>query len=66
MDYQKLFNYMSENHGVDLLETDMQEICNIVNEMNEQQPAESVCDECEDGSGWYDIFNCSKCNPNAI
>lgn len=35
---------MSKQHGVDLLETEMQEICNIVNEMNEQQPAESVCD----------------------
>lgn len=33
MDYQKLFKYMSEEHGVTLLETDMQEICNIVNEM---------------------------------
>lgn len=33
MNYQKLFNYMSEEHGVTLLETDMQEICNIVNEM---------------------------------
>ena len=29
----------------------------------------SVCDECEDGSGWYgdeDItMNCSLCNPEA-
>ena len=29
----------------------------------------SVCDECEDGSGWYgneDItMNCSLCNPKA-
>lgn len=33
MNYQKLFNYMSKEHGVDLLESDMQEICNIVNEM---------------------------------
>lgn len=33
MYYQKLFNYMSDEHDVILLETDMQEICNIVNEM---------------------------------
>lgn len=36
MDYQKLFTYMSEEHGVALLETDMQEICNIVDEMQNQ------------------------------
>ena len=32
MDYQKLFNYMSKEHGVTLLEQDMQEIVNIVTE----------------------------------
>lgn len=37
MDYQKLFNYMSDEHDVILLETDMQEICNIVNEMQENE-----------------------------
>jgi hypothetical protein len=31
--YQKLFNYMLDEHGVTLLEQDMQEIINIVNEM---------------------------------
>ena len=24
------------------------------------------CDECGDGSGWYGVYNCSKCNPQAI
>ena len=33
MNYQKLFDHMAENHGVTLLESDMQEICNIVEEM---------------------------------
>ena len=33
MDYQKLFNYMRDEHHVILIETDMQEICKIVNEM---------------------------------
>lgn len=36
MRYQKLFNYMSKEHGVTLLETDMQEICNIVNEIQDE------------------------------
>lgn len=30
MKHQKLFNYMSNVHGIELLETDMQEIENIV------------------------------------
>lgn len=33
MNYEKLFNYMSEQHNVTLLETDMQDICRIVNEI---------------------------------
>lgn len=37
MNYQKLFNYMSEEHGVTLLEQDMQEIRNIVNEMQSDE-----------------------------
>jgi hypothetical protein len=32
MNYQKLFDYMSKEHGVDLLETDIQEIERIVRE----------------------------------
>ena len=35
MDYQKLFNYMVENHGVTLLESDMREIVDIVIKMLE-------------------------------
>jgi hypothetical protein len=37
MKYTELFNYMSKEHGVTLLETDMQEICNIVNEMSNEE-----------------------------
>jgi hypothetical protein len=37
MNYQTLFEYMSREHGVTLLESDMQEICNIVNEMQNQE-----------------------------
>lgn len=33
MNYQKLFDYFSREHGLTLLETEMQEICNIVNDM---------------------------------
>ena len=36
MNYQKLFEYMSREHGVTLLVSDIQEICNIVNEMHNQ------------------------------
>lgn len=35
MSYQPLFDYMSEHHGVNLLETDMQEICRIVKTIEE-------------------------------
>lgn len=34
MSYQSLFDYMSEQHNVTLLETDMQEICRIVEQIN--------------------------------
>lgn len=36
MIYQKLFDYMSSEHGVTLLQTDMQEICRIVNQIDEE------------------------------
>lgn len=45
---QKLFDYMSKQHGVTLLESGMQEICNIVNNMNQntlQERYESICSE---------------------
>ncbi len=35
MNYQKLFNYLKEQHGITLLQHDMQEIINIVNEMQQ-------------------------------
>ena len=38
MDYQKLFNYMSEEHGLILLENEMIEIIMIVNEMQNPKP----------------------------
>jgi hypothetical protein len=44
--------------------------------MNLSNVTAPVCDMCEDGSGWYGyigddpfdsiIYNCSKCNPNAL
>jgi predicted ATP-binding protein involved in virulence len=37
MNYQKLFDYMAKEHGVELLETDMQEIVRIVDEMKEEE-----------------------------
>ena len=37
MNYQKLFEYMKDEHGVTLLESDMQEIQNIVLECESEQ-----------------------------
>jgi len=45
MNYQKLFDYMIDEHGVTLLESDMSEIINIVNEMQQApkwQPIEEL------------------------
>jgi len=44
MNYQKLFDYMSKEHGVDLLETDIQEIVRIVEEMKEAEEELEPCD----------------------
>jgi mevalonate pyrophosphate decarboxylase len=47
MNYQKLFDYLSDEHGVTLLESDMSEIINIVNEMQQApkwRPIEQVLD----------------------
>ena len=33
MDYQELFNYMANNHNVNLLESEMQEVISIVQRM---------------------------------
>ena len=46
MNYQKLFNYLSREHGVDLLESELQEVCRIVNEsqwieFTQEKPIES-------------------------
>lgn len=35
MNYQELFNYMHDEHDLILLESEMQEIINIVNKMQE-------------------------------
>ena len=37
MNYQKLFDYMANEHNVILLEQDMQEICIIVNEIQSEE-----------------------------
>ena len=40
MNYQPLFEYMYDQHGVILLQTDMQEIVRIVKEMEETEENE--------------------------
>jgi hypothetical protein len=38
--------------------------------VNNNNSYELICDECGDGSGWYGdddiIYNCKRCNPQAI
>lgn len=36
MNYDKLFTHMQDEHGLMLLESEMQEIINIVNEMQQE------------------------------
>jgi len=78
MNYQKLFDYMIDEHGVTLLESDMSEIINIVNEMQQVpkwQPIEELIN-LEYGDGvwvvvkerarekWtYDIHQISQYTP---
>lgn len=72
MNYTKLFNYMSEEHGVTLLIQDMQEICNIVNEMQSDefskppvsgQSEQLHCDNCADWKQGNNPDNyCLICN----
>ena len=38
MNYQKLFEYLQREHNATLLESDINEIVNIVNEMQQKQP----------------------------
>ena len=62
MYYQELFDYMSKEHGVTLLETDMQEICRIVNHI--QNNKIKTCLICNDLLGYWqpDSDNiCNKC-----
>jgi ATP sulfurylase len=59
MNYQKLFDYFSKELDIDLLETEMQEICRIVNEIQ----TGDICPEC--GSPRIlerkDKFQCRMC-----
>lgn len=53
MDYQKLFEHMAEQHGLTLLESEMQEIIRIVNEM-------------ELNSQWIDITEQKPSIPKSV
>jgi hypothetical protein len=45
MDYQKLFNHMNEEFGLVLLQTEMDTIVNVVNEIQ----TEELCQSCVAG-----------------
>ena len=53
MNYQKLSDYMQDEHGVILLESDMQEIVNICREMDSQK---QPIDEVKEINDWYKAF----------
>ena len=63
MDYQKLFEYMANEHDVTLLEYDMVEIINIVNEtlQAENQRLKEELEEIK-----TIVFDCPVCYPKAI
>ena len=68
MNYQKLFDYMSNEHGVTLLEQDMQEICKIVSEMfsdeirQSQNDVQFACGHPPKKTYLVDgIWNCEVC-----
>ena len=42
MDYQKLFDYFSKEHGIILIEQEMQEVINIVDEIQNEAKAEFI------------------------
>lgn len=54
MKYQKLFDYMIEEHGLTLLEQDMKEICLIVNQI--QQPKRELILEQSEKDILYKIL----------
>lgn len=47
MNYQKLFNYFYEEHGITMLQTDMQEVIRIVNEMQEEDKNTELHHQCK-------------------
>ena len=47
--YQGLFNLMSEQHGLTLLEDEMQEIINEVRKIDSHSPTEPFCERCKSG-----------------
>ena len=45
MDDQKLFNHMADEHGLLLLESQMQEIIRIVLEMHNENPGNCIMED---------------------
>lgn len=65
MDYQELFNYMANNHNVNLIESEMQEVISIVQRMlnnseatvetpsvNDNEAQKEVCKKGRSLKGW--------------
>jgi len=62
IDYQGLFNHMSEEHGLTLTESEMQEIALLCQPILPEKPPKKVsCSVCPKAPGMDTNKNCSKC-----
>lgn len=59
MDYQELFNYMANNHNVNLLESEMQEVISIVQRMLNNSEATVETPSVNDNEGKKEELLCS-------
>lgn len=65
MDYQELFNHMHDEHNLILLESEMQEIINIVNKIQDDEETKWImeiehdCNDYKEPDGA--LFFCSVC-----
>ena len=57
MNFQKLFNYMQDEHNVILLDTDLYEIFNICQEIQLEESL--ICQNC--GYKLVNIDSCKNC-----
>jgi hypothetical protein len=64
MKNQKLFNYMANNHDVILMESEMEEIKSICDEIrdSEKQTQRDICPYCNTNEKYIECKCCEKCD----